>query len=86
MAGELSVEFDTAITKELKDEGEARDIVRMIQEERKKMGTSLDEKVIVILESWPFSFEDYIKQNALVKSLTKGNKFSVASSNEEKHF
>ncbi len=75
--GDLKVEFDTNITKQLKDEGEARDIVRKIQQERKRIGTSLDEKVNVVLNNWPFSYEAYIKKNALVSSLKKGDKFLV---------
>ena len=71
--GELSVDLDTKITPVLKAEGEARDIVRQIQEERKKLGTSLDEKVDVALENWPVEFEEYIKKNALVNNLSKGS-------------
>lgn len=54
------------------EEGQAREIVRKIQEERKKIGTDLDERVAVTLEAWPAAFEDYIKKNALVTSLAKG--------------
>jgi len=75
--GEIAVSLDTALTQELKDEGEARDIVRMIQQERKKLGTSLNEKVNVVLNSWPLAFEDYIKKKAAVNSLAKGEVFSV---------
>jgi isoleucyl-tRNA synthetase len=75
--GDLSVQFDTNITQELKDEGEARDIVRMIQEERKKIGTKLDEKVNVVLESWPAEFEEEIRSRALVQTLNKGKGFKV---------
>ena len=71
-AKEITVVLDTKITPELKAEGEARDIVRQIQEERKKLGTDLDEKVDVLLEVWPVKFEDYIKKNALVNSITRG--------------
>lgn len=67
-----SVVFDTIITPELKAEGEARDIVRKIQEERKMIGTSLDEKVNVTLPDFPESFAAYIKQNALVEQLSTG--------------
>ncbi|HEX8932329.1 MAG TPA: class I tRNA ligase family protein, partial [Patescibacteria group bacterium] len=75
--GDFSVELDTkTITAELQAEGDARGIVRMIQEERKKLGTSLDEKVDVTLETWPEEFADYIKKNALVHKLTKG-KFAL---------
>lgn len=52
--------------------GEARDIVRKIQEERKKLGTKLDEKVNVSLPAWPKEFEEEIKRKALVNLLSKG--------------
>jgi isoleucyl-tRNA synthetase len=70
--GKLAVELDLNITPALKAEGDARDIVRLIQDERKKLGTKLDEHVSVILETWPKEFEDYIKQQALVKTISKG--------------
>lgn len=57
-------------------EGEARDIIRKIQAERKNLGTALDEKVNVVLESWPEEFENEIKRRGLVEVLTKGE-FSV---------
>ncbi len=75
--GILSVEFDTKITPQLKKEGEAREIVRNIQEERKKLGTRLDERVDVVLESWPAEFENYIKKRALINSIKKGEKFKI---------
>lgn len=75
--GELKIELDTKITPELKKEGEARDIVRQIQEERKKLGTKLDEKVKVILPDWPSDFEKEIKRKALVAEISKGNNFKV---------
>jgi isoleucyl-tRNA synthetase len=75
--GELAVEFDTNITKELKDEGMARDIIRQIQEERKKLGTALDEKVGVVLDNWPKDFEEEIVRRGLVHFLKKGSTFKV---------
>lgn len=57
--------------------GEARDIIRKIQEERKKMGTKPNEQIEVVLEDWPKEFEELIKRKALIKSLTKGDKFLV---------
>jgi len=76
--GDLSVQFDTNITQELKDEGMARDIIRQIQEERKKLGTKLNEMIDVVLESYPVEFEDEIKRKALVQTLRKGKVFSVS--------
>ena len=75
--GEMSVVLDTEITQELKNEGEARDIVREIQKQRKILGTTLDEKVDVTLESWPKEFEENIKKKAMVANLQKGPKFTV---------
>ncbi|MDP2585653.1 MAG: isoleucine--tRNA ligase, partial [Candidatus Levybacteria bacterium] len=63
---EMSVELDIELTDELREEGEARDIVRMIQGERKKLGTALDEKVDVVLKDWPKKFEEEIKKKAMV--------------------
>jgi isoleucyl-tRNA synthetase len=57
--------------------GQAREIVRQIQEERKKLETKLDEKVDVILSNWPQQHEDYIKRNALISVLSKGATFQV---------
>lgn len=69
---ETTVDLETALTDDLIAEGQAREIVRKIQEERKKLGTSLDERVDVQLESWPDKFAEDIKRNALVNSLSKG--------------
>ncbi len=57
--------------------GEARDIVRTIQEERKKLGTKLTDRVSVILPDWPKEFEDEIKRKAMVKEIKKGSEFKV---------
>jgi len=75
--GEIEVELNTVITPELKAEGEARELVRQIQELRKKKGCSLDEKIEVIAPFWPLEFEDYIKKEALVSSLKKGKVLRV---------
>ncbi len=57
--------------------GKAREIIRQIQEERKKLGTKLDEKVDVVLENWPKEFEIDIKKKALIRNLEKGKTFFV---------
>lgn len=73
----ITVALNKEITPELKAKGEAREIVRMIQEERKRLGTRLDEKVDVVLEDWPKEHENYIKKIALINTIIKGNKFQV---------
>jgi len=73
---DLAVEFDTTLTPELEAEGKARDIIRMIQDERKKLETQPTELVDVTLEEWPESFAEEIKTKTFTASLTKGP-FSV---------
>ncbi len=75
---ELMLSFETKITPALQAEGEARDIVRQIQEERKKQGMKIDEKVKVQLSEWPADFEEYIKRNALIETLTKGENLQIS--------
>lgn len=73
----VSIKLDTKTkTPELEAKGKAREIIRMIQEERKKLGTQLHEKVLVTLPSWPKEYEALIKKRALVEELREGD-FSV---------
>lgn len=72
-----SNEYDDITEVHLKEQGEARRIVRSIQEERKKLGTTMDEKINVKLPEWPEKFEEYIKRNALIESLQIGDTLKV---------
>ncbi len=71
------VDFDTSSNSQLEKEGALREIIRKIQNERKRLGTRLDDKVDVILEDWPQEFEEDIKRRALVRNLKKGAEFEV---------
>jgi len=73
---DLAVEFDTTLTPDLEAEGKARDLIRIIQDERKKLETQPTELVNVTLEDWPESFAEEIKSKTFTASLTKGQ-FSV---------
>ena len=68
--------LDTTLTPELEAEGQAREIIRKIQDERKRLETSPTEEIIVTLEEWPEQFESEIKKKTLSKTLSKGP-FSV---------
>src|SRR3990167_7442804 len=57
--------------------GQARDIVRQIQEARKQLGTSLDEKIIVTLPEWPRKHEDFIKTQTLASDLRVGPELHI---------
>ncbi len=75
--GKLEVELDTKITPELKREGEARELMRGIQEARKKADCKLDEWVTAELPDWPKEFENEIKKKTLIKELRKGEKIAI---------
>ena len=73
----MSVFLDVNLTEELKKEGEVRSIIRKIQQERKRLGTALNEKIDVVLQEWPKGFEEEIKRKAMVENLTEGESFLV---------
>ncbi|MFS8158683.1 MAG: isoleucine--tRNA ligase [Candidatus Roizmanbacteria bacterium] len=68
----IQVEFDSTITPELQSEGEARDLIRKIQDERKKLGLSTEDKIIVSVEDFPESFVNEIKKKTGAKKIEKG--------------
>jgi len=76
---ELVVELDTKITPQLKAEGEARELIRQIQELRKKKDCRLDEEIKVTLPKLPKEKKliDYIKQKTLAKEILAGKKLEI---------
>lgn len=73
----VSVELDTKITQELKDEGKARDIIRDIQKLRKESGMTLKDKIIVQMPEWPVNFEPRILKATASVSVTKGPELKI---------
>jgi isoleucyl-tRNA synthetase len=69
--------LDTTITQELKEEGEARDLIRKIQDKRKEAGVAFDSQITVYAPTWPKKFEGLIKQETLAKNLIKGETIRV---------
>jgi isoleucyl-tRNA synthetase len=73
--------FDTRITAELKEESEVRELVRRIQEERKRLGLNLTQKVDVKVSKIPTNDKllAWMKKKAQIASLEKGS-FKVTKS------
>lgn len=73
----LQVKYDLKITKELEEEGMARDIMRDIQKERKNQGLSPSQKIRVELPSWPENMSEEIKTRTNASELIKGSKLTI---------
>lgn len=76
-SAELTVLLDTKLTKELEDEGVARDLMRDIQGARKKLGLSPSDTVTVELPAWPESWTNEIKQKVNAAKLIVGQTLLV---------
>ncbi|OGE27893.1 hypothetical protein A2867_02390 [Candidatus Daviesbacteria bacterium RIFCSPHIGHO2_01_FULL_40_11] len=74
---EPKVDLDTKITQELKEEGEARDLIRQIQQLRKEQGLTLTDKTKIMATSWPRSFEKQILAGTASISIEEGSEFKV---------
>ncbi|MEK7610915.1 MAG: isoleucine--tRNA ligase [Patescibacteria group bacterium] len=70
---EMTVEYDLNITPELKAEGEARELIRSIQELRKEKGCRLTDKIVVSASAWPEAFEALIKRETLTAELKQSS-------------
>ena len=79
--GGISVVLDTAVTDELKKEGQARDIVRLIQDLRKEAGYNVDDRIYIYvktegdLKDAVAGFADYIHKETLAIELQDGGDF-----------
>ncbi len=71
---DLEVKLDTKITPELEEEAKARELIRKVQEERKKMKLNIDQKVKVTNSWLPQDKEvaQKVKDRILATTLEKG--------------
>ena len=76
---EPEVTLDTNITPELEEEGKARELARLIQDERKKLGTPLSAKVTVIAPWVPENPQvvEWLKKRTLSSEISKGDTLYV---------
>ena len=77
--GELKVKLDTEITPELKEEGETRELIRKIQDLRKKAGCRLDEKIIIEGPNLPIDLklQKYLRKETLAEKLQSGKELKI---------
>ena len=78
---DLKIKLDTKITKELREEGEARELIRQIQSLRKKNDCGLNERIVIMASSWPKAFEAYIKNKTLAEKIVIGDSLKIIKKN-----
>ncbi len=73
---QLVVEFSWELNSELRAEGEAREIMRMIQNLRRQAGLSISEQAVVSLPDWPHAWQTEIETKTSTK-LVKGDRVEL---------
>ena len=73
--------LDTELTEDLKEEGIARDIIRVIQDARKTEGLSLDQKIKIIISTNKKSTVD--KYLEMIKSVTGATEISYSKDKQK---
>lgn len=79
---EPEVELDTKITPELKEEGEARELIRMVQQKRKEQNLTLADKTKIEAPYWPKEYEKQILKSTTSTSISKGMEIKVLKIDE----
>jgi len=77
--GELKVKLDFKLTPALKAEGDARELVRQIQQQRKKQGCRLDQKIVVYAPGLPTdpALRQYLQQKVLAAKLLSAKSLKI---------
>ena len=75
--GKLKVELDTKITPKLRAEGEARDLIRKIQQLRKEQDLTLEDKTRIEAPSWPKDYEKQILYGTASIEITRGTQLKL---------
>ncbi|PIO08442.1 isoleucine--tRNA ligase [Candidatus Pacearchaeota archaeon CG10_big_fil_rev_8_21_14_0_10_34_12] len=78
---EISVAFDTTMTKELEAEGYAREISRIVQDSRKKIGLNKKDKIELIIFTDGELKEMLQKEEKFIKDRTNSAKFEITEEN-----
>lgn len=74
---ELKVKLDTRMTPLLKKEGEARELIRLLQTARQKASLSPGQPIEATLPSWPKEFAEEIKKKTGARVLKEGEEIVI---------
>ncbi len=73
----LKVKLDTKITQDLKKEGEARELIREIQQLRKDSGLTLSDQIEIAALGWPKEYERMILQSTVAVKINKSKALGI---------
>ena len=85
----LTVAIDAVITPELRAEGLAREVVRRVQDLRKKAGLNIEDRIRVRYQATPglqgalVSFRDFVMNETLAVEWTAGDALEGMASNSD---
>jgi isoleucyl-tRNA synthetase len=74
---ELIVDYDINLTPELIAEGEARELIRALQDLRKKAGLKIKDRIDVQVVAFPKDFEEMIKKEVLIDKMEIGEETKI---------
>ena len=74
---ELRVELDTNITPSLRAEGEARELIRQIQQMRKDQGLTLKDRIEISAPDWPVEFREMILKMTAADRIDRGGSLTI---------
>lgn len=81
-SAKYKIKADTSVKNQDQKAGQAREIIRLIQQARKVANCELTEYVEVQLSNWPKEYEEEIKNQTLAKNLTKGKDLKIIRSSQ----
>jgi hypothetical protein len=73
----IRISYDTRLTKQLKLEGEIREVVRQIQDMRKKLGKKPEDKVNLVIPDKFKPLVSDIKNRLMVRKISFGKVLAV---------
>jgi isoleucyl-tRNA synthetase len=76
---ESAITLDTQLTPELQQEGQAREIIRSVQQARKEASIGINARIDLVLPEWPSLYENEIREKTKAQSLTKGDALQVTA-------
>ncbi|MBI2595548.1 class I tRNA ligase family protein [Candidatus Daviesbacteria bacterium] len=69
----IAIKLDTKITLNLREEGQARDLIRQIQQMRKEMGLTLLDYIEIEAPDWPKKYENMILKSTVAVKISKAD-------------